>query len=100
MSSPAPADWDCLPAAAARLEELADGRFQPVIDDLAVAGGQAKIQGRLRFGGAPKQGILYASYGRWDVGVELDGTQRDWKILRPKKWFENQMGSEGRISGR
>jgi len=70
------------------------------IDDLAVAGGQAKIQGRLRFGGAPKQGILYASYGRWDVGVELDGTQRDWKILRPKKWFENQMGSEGRISGR
>jgi hypothetical protein len=71
-----------------------------LVDDLAVAGGQAKIQGRLRFGGAPKQGILYASYGRWDVGVELDGTQRDWKILRPKKWFENQMGSEGRISGR
>jgi hypothetical protein len=70
------------------------------IDDLAVAGGQAKIQGRLRFGGAPKQGILYASYGRWDVGVELDGTQRDWKILRPRKWFDNQMGSEGRISGR
>ena len=68
--------------------------------DLAVAGGQAKIQGRLRFGGGSKQGILYASYGRWDVGVELDGTQRDWKILRPKKWFESQMGSEGRISGR
>lgn len=65
------------------------------IDDLAVAGGQAKIQGRLRFGGAPKQGILYASYGRWDVGVSLDGTRRDWKILRPKKWFENQMGSAG-----
>lgn len=61
------------------------------IDDLAVAGGQAKIQGRLRFGGAPKQGILYASYGRWDVGVELAGAQRDWKILKPRKWFEGQM---------
>jgi hypothetical protein len=71
-----------------------------LIDDLAVAGGPAKIQGRLRFGGAPKQGILYASYGRWDVGVELDGTQRDWKILRPKKWFASQMGGEGRASGR
>jgi len=71
-----------------------------LIDDLAVAGGPAKIQGRLRFGGAPKQGILYASYGRWDVGVSLDGTQRDWKILRPKKWFADQMGSDGRISGR
>ncbi|MFL6291484.1 MAG: hypothetical protein ACJ759_11375 [Thermoanaerobaculia bacterium] len=70
------------------------------IDDLAVAGGKAKIQGRLRFGGAPRAGILYASYGRWDVGVELAGVQRDWKILKPRKWFENQMGSEGRISGR
>jgi hypothetical protein len=70
------------------------------IDDLAVAGGKAQIRGRLRFGGAPKQGILYASYGRWDVGVELDGAQRDWKILKPRKWFENQMGSEERISGR
>lgn len=70
------------------------------IDDLAVAGGQAKIQGRLRFGGAPKQGILYASYGRWDVGVELDGTSRDWKILRPKRWFSRQTGAHGRVSGR
>lgn len=70
------------------------------IDDLAVSGGKASIQGRLRFGGAPKQGLLYASYGQWDVGVELDGARRDWKILRPRKWFENQMGGDGRISGR
>ena len=71
-----------------------------VIDGLAVSGGKANIQGRLRFGGAPKEGILYASYGRWDVGVELEGARRDWKILRPKKWFANQMGTEDRNTGR
>ncbi|HWM95008.1 MAG TPA: hypothetical protein VN493_29910 [Thermoanaerobaculia bacterium] len=80
--------------------DVAVGDGAVSIDDLAVAGGEASIQGRLRFGGAGKQGILYASYGRWDVGVELDGAQRDWKILRPKKWFANQMGVEDRTSGR
>ena len=65
-----------------------------------MAGGQAQIQGRIRFGAGSREGILYASYGRWDVGMELQGTQRDWKILRPKKWFESQMGSEARIPSR
>lgn len=87
---------DLMTQAVGAVADVSVGDGAVAIDDLAVAGGPAKIQGRLRFGGAPKQGILYASYGRWDVGVELDGTQRDWKILRPRKWFENQMGSEGR----
>lgn len=91
---------DLMSQAVGAVAEVSVGDGAVAIDDLAVVGGRAKIQGRLRFGGAPKQGILYASYGRWDVGVELDGTQRDWKILRPRQWFENQMGSEGRISGR
>lgn len=80
--------------------DLAVGDGAVTLDRMAIEGGPAKIQGRLRFGGAPKQGILYASYGRWDVGVELDGDQRDWKILRPKKWFANQMGDGGRTTGR
>jgi hypothetical protein len=91
---------DLMTQAVGAVADVSVGDGAVRIDDLAVAGGKAKIQGRLRFGGAPKQGILYASYGRWDVGVALEGAQRDWKILRPKKWFENQMGSEGRISGR
>lgn len=80
--------------------DVAVGDGAVMLDRMAIEGGPAKIQGRLRFGGAPKQGILYASYGRWDVGVELDGDQRDWKILRPRKWFANQMGGGERISGR
>lgn len=77
---------------------LGDGAV--TLDRMAIEGGPAKIQGRLRFGGAPKQGVLYASYGRWDVGVKLDGDQRDWKILRPKKWFANQMAGGDRTTGR
>lgn len=80
--------------------DLTVGDGAVILDRIAIEGGPAKIQGRLRFGGAPKQGVLYASYGRWDVGVELDGDQRDWKILRPRKWFANQMGGGDRTTGR
>lgn len=84
---------DLMTQAVGAVADVSVGDGAVAIDDLAVAGGQAKIQGRLRFGGAPKQGILYASYGRWDVGVELDGAQRDWRILRPRKWFEKEITS-------
>jgi len=77
---------------------VGDGEVR--VDDLGVAGGKAQIRGQLRFGDAPKQGILYASYGRWDVGVELDGAQRDWRILRPREWFENEIASRGPRSAR
>lgn len=66
------------------------------IDRMAIAGGPALIQGKLRIGGTGSQGTLYASYGRWDVGLAMDGGQRDWKILKPKQWFANQMGGESR----
>lgn len=59
------------------------------VDRLAIAGGEAQVLGRFRLGGEERRGILYASLGELDVGVELEGTKRDWKILRPKKWFES-----------
>jgi hypothetical protein len=57
------------------------------VADLAIAGGEAQLQGRLRFDDGDKRGVLLASYGRFDVGLELQGAERDWKILRPRKWF-------------
>jgi hypothetical protein len=65
------------------------GRSFVNVDDLAVAGGKAQVQGRFRMAEGDRRGILYASLGRLDVGVELAAGKRDWKILRPKKWFEN-----------
>ena len=59
------------------------------VDNLAVAGGKARVQGRFRVAGGHPRGILYASLGRLDVGMEMADGKRDWKILRPRKWFEN-----------
>jgi hypothetical protein len=80
--------------------DVAVGTGGVTIDRMAIAGGPALIQGKLRLGGPRSQGILYASYGRWDVGLEMDGAQRDWKILKPKQWFANQMGTESRTPSR
>jgi hypothetical protein len=69
--------------------DLVVGNGAVRLDHLAIAGGPAKILGRLRFGDRPKRGILYASYGSFDIGVELQGEQRDWKLLHPLRWYES-----------
>lgn len=62
------------------------------VPDLAIASGPAQVLGELRLANGDRQGALYARYGRLDVGLELDGEKRDWKILRPKKWFAEYQG--------
>jgi hypothetical protein len=59
------------------------------VSHLAVVGGKAQVLGRLRVVGSKRRGVLYARYGAFDVGLELEGAKRDWKILRPKRWFES-----------
>jgi hypothetical protein len=71
------------------MADLTVGRSFFSLDHLAVAGGNARVQARYRVADGRPQGILYASLGRLDVGVELDDGKRDWKILRPRKWFES-----------
>jgi hypothetical protein len=69
--------------------DLTVGRNLFKVDDLAVAGGKAQVQGRFQVAEGRPRGILYAAWGRLDVGVELADGKRDWKILRPRQWFEN-----------
>jgi len=59
------------------------------VSHLAIAGGKAEVLARLRFAGPQRQGILYASYGAFDVGMELEGSKRDWKILHAKQCYES-----------
>lgn len=69
--------------------DLTVGKSLLRVDRLAVAGGKAQVQGRFRVAEGHPQGILYAALGRLDVGVELADGKRDWKVLRPRKWFES-----------
>lgn len=69
--------------------DLTVGKSLLRVDHLAVAGGKAQVQGRFRMAEGRPKGILYAALGGFDVGVELADGKRDWKILRPRKWFEN-----------
>lgn len=62
------------------------------VSKLAIASGPARVLGQLRLANGGRRGALYASYGRLDVGLELDGEKRDWKVLRPKKWFAEYQG--------
>ncbi len=61
------------------------------LDHMAITGGPAEILGRLRVGGTSPQGLLYVRYGRWDVGLDMAGSQRDWKILKPREWFDSRI---------
>lgn len=62
------------------------------VPKLAIASGPAQVLGRFHLTNGGRRGALYASYGRLDVGLELDGEKRDWKILRPKEWFAEYQG--------
>ncbi len=62
------------------------------VPTLAIASGPAQVLGRFRLANGDRRGALYASYGRLDVGLELDGEKRDWKVLRPKEWFAEYQG--------
>jgi len=69
--------------------EVSMGQSCLDVSHLAIAGGKAEVLARLRFAGPQRQGILYASYGAFNVGMELEGAKRDFKILHAKQWFES-----------
>jgi hypothetical protein len=69
--------------------ELTMGQGFLDVSHLAIAGGKAELLARLRFAGARRRGILYASYGALNVGLELQGAKKDWKLLHAKQWYEN-----------
>lgn len=68
-----------------------------LIENLAAAGRGAggrelEIRARLRIREASPRGALYLRWGRLDVGLEVAGAKRDWKVLRPRRWFEERSG--------
>jgi hypothetical protein len=64
------------------------------VDGLRVTGGNLEVASRLRLAKGSREGDLFLRYGRLEVGIELRGGQRDWKLLRPREWFESWWGQQ------
>jgi len=69
--------------------DLAVGKGFYAIDRLVVSGGKAEVHGRLHLAGGDERGAFYVSYGKLDVGLEIAGGRRDWKLLGARRWFAN-----------
>ncbi|MEM7586673.1 MAG: hypothetical protein AAF560_25010, partial [Acidobacteriota bacterium] len=41
-----------------------------------------------------RRGILYVRFYGIPVGLEIQDKERDWKLIRPKRWFERRVASE------
>jgi hypothetical protein len=47
----------------------------------------------LSLGSGRREGIALFEYGNFALGLEAEAAQRDWKLLRPRRWFREQRGS-------
>ena len=65
------------------------GRGGLVLDRLVATGRQVELRSRLRLSRDRRRGCLFIRHGRKAVGIELREGQRDYKLVRPLKWFES-----------
>ncbi|MCD7097874.1 hypothetical protein [Stenotrophomonas sp. MMGLT7] len=60
------------------------------LDRLQAHNDRLSLQARLQLGQQLSRGELYARWGVLGVGVQLDGEQRQWHLLRARQWYESQ----------
>ncbi len=59
------------------------------VDPLEVTSDKMTLASRLRFAAGTKEGDLFLTYGDLAVGIELRDGKRDFKLLKPREWFES-----------
>lgn len=72
-----------------------DGRVQwqddvLVLDRLQARNDRYEMRARMRLQGARRQGDLYAKWRALSVGVELQGTQRKFHLVRAGAWYDGR----------
>lgn len=63
-------------------------RFQ--VEDLQAEAEHLEALGDFTVAGERKEGIFYFRYRRLSAGVELEAGERDWKLFRSRKWFDER----------
>ena len=68
--------------------DLRLGQGSLVLDPLLATGEQVELRTRLRLSRNRRRGCLFIRHGRQAVGIEIQGKQRDYRFVRPLKWFQ------------
>ncbi|HKI06609.1 MAG TPA: hypothetical protein VKK31_31825 [Thermoanaerobaculia bacterium] len=63
------------------------------IESLQATGGSLEVRSRMIFSKTQRLGDMYIRYGRLAAGIELRGSQRDFKLVRPLQWYESRRGA-------
>ncbi|MDR6841255.1 hypothetical protein [Pseudoxanthomonas sacheonensis] len=61
-----------------------------VLDRIDASNDRFDLQARLRLRGQNRHGSLYAKWGMLSVGVQADGAQNQFHLLRAKQWYDAQ----------
>lgn len=59
-----------------------------VLDRVDTSNDRFDLQARLRLRGQNRRGCLYARWGMLSVGVQADGAQNQFHLLRAKQWYD------------
>jgi len=61
-----------------------------ILDDIFLQGDDLLIKARIKIIEDTLEGILYVKYHLLSFGVEISNGSTDYKLFRPKKWFDKQ----------
>jgi hypothetical protein len=61
-----------------------------VLDRIDASNDRFDLQARLRLRGQNRNGSLYAKWGVLSLGVQADGAQNSFHLLRAKQWYDAQ----------
>ena len=79
-----------------RLASRADSMSVTGID---VTGGKLEVLGDLELTKSRRDGLLFLRFGMLSAAVEMVGDERDWKLIRSRKWFEEKRAARA-VEGR
>jgi hypothetical protein len=63
------------------------------IDSFQATGGKLEVRSRMSFSKQSKKGDLLVRYGHLSAGIEMLDGKRDFKLIRPREWFEQRAGA-------
>jgi hypothetical protein len=65
-----------------------------LLEPFAARNDRFDVEARLRLRDKQATGELLAQWGKFELGVDLEGGQRDYRLIKARQWFESQPSLE------